>query len=92
MLMCNWMGYWLCRLFAGIGVGRRIVSYWPKEGRYVVVEVSSVKFMTFTAKFPDGEPDFVDPWSYGQLDNDVEYDRRTRTPVYKPNFGRVIGR
>ena len=89
MFTCSWIGYWL---FRGIGIGRRIVSYWPKENKYIAVEVSSIKFRTFTARFEGKEPDCVDPWLYGQLDNDVEYDRRTRTPVDRPRPSGIPGR
>ena len=84
--MENWLGYWLCRLFMRPAIGRRIVSHWPREDVYVAVEVSSVKFMTFTARFVGGEPDSVDPSAYGQCDNDIEYEMRTRSPVVMDRF------
>ena len=84
MFSANWIGYWISRLFLGISIGRPVVVRWPDEGVYALVEVSSVKFMTFTARFVGGEPDSVDPWAYGQMDNDIEYDRRTLMPVRKP--------
>ena len=89
MITANWIGYWFCRLFRGIRIGKTVVVHWPDEDVYAAVEVSSVKFRTFTARFVGGEPDSLDPWTYGQLDNDIEYDIRTLRPVRrsKPHAG-----
>ena len=85
MIFTNLFGRWLCRMFRRPSIGRRLVAHWPKENVYVIVEVSSVKFNTFTARFVGGEPDAVNPGAYGQCDNDVEYDMRTRRPVGRPD-------
>ncbi len=51
-------------------------------GKCYRLNVSGIKYRTFTARWDDDEPDEVDMRAdYGQLDNDVEFYTKSRTPV-----------
>jgi len=74
-------------------IGEKVMVYYPKEDEYVVVEVSSVKAKTFSAKFPHGEPSCIDTWKYGQqFDNDIYYDIKARTPIDRTDAVRKMSK
>ena len=72
----------LLRLFR-VRYGNLLYVWFPVEGRFIVMTVSFVKQSTFSAKFVlDADADAVDlERNYGQSNNDVVIDRRTREPV-----------
>jgi hypothetical protein len=73
----------LKKAFGTISVGKRVLVHYPIEDEYVEVEVSSIMFNSFYAKFiDDKEPSSIDTWKYGQcFDNDILYDMKTYQPI-----------
>lgn len=59
--------------------------YIPKVDKIYRMNVSSVKCFTFTARWEnDEEPEDVNMYDfYGQLDNDLEFFKESREPIFR---------
>ena len=63
-------------------LNKKVTVRFPGVWRCYRLRVSSVKFMTFTARFEGDEPaglDVYDRW--GQKDNDIVFHKTTREPI-----------